>query len=287
MSAFLEKLADFIENEPYDIIRISYCDVGGEPVTYEPKEQAWCQNTYSVAKTFTATAVGILFDKGLMTQLDKLCDILGDWVPENIPDKRWYDVTIEQLLTHSAGLPEGFLDIDVHRISEFTDDFLTYTLTSELEYNPGEDEKYSDGAFYLLSVVAEKLSGESTDKFLWKELFSKLGFQEAAWSRCPKGHAMGGTGLYLNSEDIVKLGIVFLDGGMYKGQRILSEEWVNLAINKEYGLDLDRETGCFYKGGMNGQKLFMIPSQKRAVAIQSFGADTGRITEWFFNEGKQ
>lgn len=283
MNTFIEKLAAFIESEPYDIIRISFCDVGSEPVTYEPEEHAWCQNTYSVSKTFTAAAIGLLYDKGLVTPQDRLCDILGDRVPENIPDRRWYDVTVRQLLTHSAGLPEGFLDIDVHRSSEFTDDFLKYTLTHELEYTPGEGRKYSDGAFYLLSVIAEKLTGEPMDIFLGRELFLKLGFQEAAWSHCPKGHAMGGTGLYANSEDIVKLGTVFLDGGMYKGQRIFSEEWVNLAINSEFGMDLNRENGTFAKGGMNGQKLLMIPSQKRAVAIQSFGADTGRITDWFIS----
>lgn len=283
MSALLEKLNSFIESEPYDIIRISYCDGDGEIHTLEPKEQAWCQNTYSVAKTFTSAAIGILFDKGLVTPQDKLCDILSDWMPEEIIDKRWYGVTIGQLLTHSAGLPEGFLDIDVHKSSEFTDDFLKYTLTSELEYTPGEDRKYSDGAFYLLSVAAEKLAGESMDSFLWKELFLKLDFQEMAWSRCPKGHAMGGTGLYINSSDMVKLGRVFLDKGIYNGKRIFSEEWINLAINKEYGLDLNKENGCYSKGGMNGQKILMIPSKNRAVALQSFGADTGRITEWFLN----
>lgn len=280
MNELMKKLGDFIESEPYDVIRVSWSDEDGEIYTYEPKEQAWCQNTYSVSKTFTMAAIGILYDKGLVKVEDKICDILADYVPENIPDKRWYDVTIEQLLTHSAGLPEGFLDIDVHKISEFTDDFVKYSFNHELVYNPGEDSKYSDGAFYLLALAAEKISGEVTDNFLWKELFSKLDFQEAAWSHCPKGHVMGGTGLYINSYDMVKLGIVFLNGGMYKGRRIFSEEWVNMAVEKEYGLDYDREKNYFYKGGMNGQKLAMIPAKKRAVAVQSFGANSGRITDF-------
>ncbi len=280
MSEFLSELSAFLDSEPYDVIRISECTVDGEIHTLERQELAYCQNTYSVAKFFTMTAIGLLYDKGLVMPEDKVCDILKDELPEDIPDKRWYDVTVHHALTHSAGLPGGFLDIDVHKSSEFTEDFLKYMLTYPLDYNPGEDRAYSDGAYYLLSRVAASLAGMPMDDFLWRELLLKLDFQEAAWSHCPKGHAMGATGLYINSADGVKLGLVYLDGGRYRGQRILSEEWVNLAIEKGYGLGWDEDGKCFSKGGMNGQTITMIPSQKRAFMVQSFGADNGRITRW-------
>ena len=283
MNRFTDELSAFLDGEPYDVIRISACTVGGEVETLERTKLAYCQNTYSVAKFFTMTAIGLLYDKGLVKPEDRLYDILKDEFPENIPDKRWYSVTVHQLLTHSAGLPGGFLDIDVHKSSEFTDDFLNYSLMHELDYDPGTDSRYSDGVFYLLSVIAEKLSGKVLDDFLWQELFLKLDFQEAAWSHCPKGHAMGGTGFYANSADIVKLGVVYLDGGMYRGERILSEEWVNLAVNNEYGLGWGSERECYSKGGMNGQTITMIPSQKRAFVVQSFGGDCGRITRWILD----
>ena len=283
MSKFTDALSAFLDGEPYDAIRISVCDKDGKIETLERTELAYCQNTYSVAKFFTMTAIGLLYDKGLVKPEDKICDILKDEITYDIPDKSWYSVTVEHALTHSAGLPGGFLDIDVHNSTEFTTDFLRYMLMTQLEYEPGTESRYSDGAFYLLARVAEKLSGMPMDDFLWKELFVKLGFREAAWSHCPMGHAMGATGFYANSADMVKLGYVYLNGGMYRGRRILSEEWINLATEKEYGCGWDNGRECYSKGGMNGQTITMVPSTKTAFMIQSYGADCGRISRFILD----
>ena len=278
MSRFLDECMKFIETQPFEIIRISEIHNGGEIETAEGTESNPCQNTYSVAKTFTASAIGILYDMGMLSLNEKICDIFT--LPDGA-DKRWYDCTVEMALTHSLGLPGGFLDIDVHKSSDFTDDFLNYMFSYPLEYDPGTDRKYSDGTFYLLSCVVEKKTGKSLDNFLWQEMLTKLDFQEMAWSHCPKGHAMGATGLYISSEDMVKLAQVYLDKGLYRSKRILSEEWVKLSLKKGFGWD--ETQGIFYKGGMCGQRLIGIPEQNRAVAVQSFGANTGVITEWIKN----
>ena len=52
--------------------------------------------------------------------------------------------------------------------------------------------------------------------------------------RCPKGYSIGATGLYLRTEDMVKLGILYLNKGMWKETRVLSEEWVDMVISNEY-----------------------------------------------------
>ena len=97
------------------------------------------------------------------------------------------------------------------------------------------------------------------------------------------GYAMGATGLYITSEDMVKLGYVYLDGGRYKGTRILSEEWVNLATRHNYALDWDNEHTMFFKGGMRGQVLFSVPEQNRAVAMQSFGGNCDVVMDFVRN----
>lgn len=279
----LDELSLFLDSEPYDIIRISICKADGEIETLQRQELAFCQNTYSVAKFYTMVAVGILYDKGLLTPDEKICDILKDYIPKGISDKRWFDVTVHHLLTHTSGIPGGFLDIDVHKSSEFTDDFLSYSFNTPLDYDPGAERRYSDGAYYLLSRAVAEKAGVPMDDFLWKELFLKLDFQEVAWSHCPKGHAMGATGLYINSADMVKMGKVYLNGGMYGDKRILSEEWVNLSVEKEYGLRWSDDKTCYSKGGMNGQTLTVIPSKNIAFAIQSYGGDCGAVSQWIFD----
>ena len=280
MSRFLDELMQFINEKQYNVIRVSQVCGDGEIETAERREDCICRNTYSVSKTFTMTAIGLLVDRGLLRVDEKVCDILKDELPESGMDERWHISTVETALKHRLGLPGGFLDIDVTRSQEFTRDFLRYMLTYPLQYEPETGERYSDGAYYLLSRIAEKRAGMPIDDFLWKELLWDMDYRELAWSRCPMGHPMGATGLYINSADMVKLGQLYLSGGMYHGKRLLSEEWTKQAMEKGYAIDCDRQRKVFHKGGMYGQLLLMVPEQNRAIAVQSFGADGGEICKW-------
>lgn len=282
MSRFLEECAAYVKTLPFEIIRLTEIH-NGVSETLEYREENPCQNTYSVAKTFTMTAVGLLYDKGLIRLDEKVCDILADDLPSSGMDERWRNCTVEWALTHSLGIPGGFLDIDTHKSSEFTQDFLSYMLTYPLAYEPGTESRYADGSYYLLSCIVEKKAGMPLDNFLWRELLCKLDFQEMAWSHCPKGHAIGATGLYIHSLDMAKLGLLYLQGGVYNGERLLSEEWVNLAVTKEFALEWDDTHTIYFKGGMCGQKLIIAPEQNRVVALQAYGANSNLIADFVKN----
>ena len=79
---------------------------------------------------------------------------------------------------------------------------------------------------------------------------------------------------------MVKLGQLYLNGGVCKGRRYLSEEWVNLALTRGFGLDSWGDGKVYFKGGMYGQKLAIFPEQKRVIAMQAFGADSNVVTRW-------
>lgn len=264
MSTFIESAVLYARKSGFNLIRVAEIDNGvarfGEGNRGNP-----CQNIYSVAKAFTMTAIGIICDRGLLTVDEKITDIFADSLPENM-DKRWHDVTVDHLLTHRAGLHEGQLDIDCIDINTFdTDDFLDLTLRTELIYEPGNGHSYSDAAYYLLSRILSAKTGEKLDDFLWRELFRPCAFREAAWSKCPLGYPMGATGLYIYAEDMAKLGQIYLDGGVYNGRRILSEDWVNFSLMRPYEFT-PRGFGTYGKGGMRGQMLLVVPEKRRIAA---------------------
>ena len=278
MSRFLEECKKAAPRAG-GLIRVSEALDEEHIETIELRPATRSHNTYSVAKTFVATAIGLLYDRGLLRVDDKVTDILKEELPKNGVDERWHDVTVEMALLHRAGLPGGFLDIDVKPTNEFPADFLSYLFTYPLAYTPDTEDRYSDGAYYLLARIAEKLSGKPVDDFLWETLFRKMGFMELAWSHCPMGHVMGATGLYIHSSDMAKLGLLYMNGGTWKGERLLSEEWTRMAMEKDYSLGAD-ESGLIYsKGGMYGQSLMVMPSTHRVVAVQGFEADPGVIRE--------
>ncbi|MBQ4648156.1 MAG: serine hydrolase [Clostridia bacterium] len=244
----------------------------GKPQTAVIRRASGAQNGYSVAKTFTATAIGMLADEKLLRFDEKVCDILRDLLPADM-DPKWEHMTVHHLLKHSAGFPSGYLDIDCADHTDIAgDDYLGYLLRTELSYVPGSESRYTDAAYYLLSRVFTAKSGEKMDDYLLRKLFYPLGFREMAWSKCPMGYPMGATGLYVYTEDMVKLGELYLNRGVYDGKRILSEEWVDTAIREGYALT-KTDGGGYGKGGMYGQMLIFYPQRKLAVAYHSFGGD--------------
>ena len=231
-----------------------------------------CQNIYSVATAYVVTAVGLLYDRGLLNTDETVTDILAGEIPSDT-NPVWYSTTVDMLLRHRVGLPVGFLDIDCIDAREFGEDYLAYTLRAPTveDYTP-DRYAYTDAAFYILSRIVEKRAGMPLDDFLWKHLLYPTGCREAAWSHCPMGHAMGATGLYIRVEELVKLGSIYLTGGLYGEQRILSEEWVGMTL--EHGYELKSKCGgrAYGKGGMRGQMLLVLPEQGRVFAWLGYGS---------------
>ena len=268
MSEFLNAMADTARRVGGSFYKITeICHGVSETVTLHQANA--CQNSYSVAKAFTTTAIGMLWDDGLLNTDEKIVDIFHDELPDDM-DENWQYMTVHHLLTHTCGFPCGYLDIDAIDATTFGDDYLQYLFRTRLNYRPGEGYDYSDAAFYLLSRVVSKKIGRRMDDFLWERLFYPMGFKEMAWSRCPKGYPMGATGLYIYTEDMAKLGELYLRGGVYQGKRLISEDWVEIVKTRAY--EFHHIAGRAYgKGGAFGQMLLFIPEEDRVVAWHSFG----------------
>lgn len=287
MSRFLDEFEAFIRLKEYNVLRIAEIKDGKEPEARAINPSNPCQNSYSVAKAFTATAIGLLYDQGKLDVDDKITEILKDELPEGM-DPRWHNATVDDILRHKCGLPGSFLDIDVFDPREFGKDYLKYMLTYPLECAPGTTGNYTDGAYYMLSRIVEKVSGMPLDTFLWEYLLYDLEFTELAWSHCPMGHPMGATGLYIKTINMVKLGEVYRTGGTYHGKRLLSEKWVDLMLSKPYAFSYHDERRSFSKGGMRGQNLLVIPSQNRVVAWHSFNKVNGdKLKNWIYDYGEK
>lgn len=268
----LNTARSFVEAHKVRIYDFSVQDETG--ITSEVFEPANpCQDSYSVAKLFTVTALGMLWDEKKLSFDEKITDLFRDELPGQY-DRRWEKVTVDQVMRHCFGTGEGFLDIDVEDILTYgTSDFLKVVFTHPLAFEPGEHDQYSDAAYYLLSRVVSRVTGQKLDEFLLPRLFVPLEFQEIAWSRCPFGYPMGATGLYIRTRDMVKLGWMYLQQGRYNGRQIVSPEFVQLALHRGYELHPIDKAGVFGKGGMRGQMLFFSVGDSLAVAWHGFDDD--------------
>lgn len=245
------------------------------------------QNTYSIAKLFTVTAVGILEDRGLLDTDEAVYPIFEKKFPESF-DPVWKQVRVRDVLQHRMGIESGFLDIDAEKISDWpSGDFLQIVLSRPLKYAPGTKSVYSDAAFYLASRIVSAKCGERLDDFLIRELLAPMQFSEYAFSKCPHGYPIGATGMYISAEDMAKLGLLYVQRGVYDGRRILSERFVEKVFAEEFELHpVGGSKDAYAKGGMNGQLLYLNRRTGRVVALHSFGGNTGKITDYLLEHDR-
>lgn len=230
-------------------------------------------NSYSVTKCFAAAAIGFLWDEGLIGLDEPIVEVLrGEY--DGYADKKWEKVQVRHALSHTMGIDKGFLDIDTEDIYSYgTEDFLQFALSHPLPHEPGTKFRYSDAAYYIVSRLVSRRAGEKLDEYLMHKLFLPFRVQEVAFSRCPRNHPIGATGMYIRARDMVKLGYLYACRGAWEGKQLLSEKWVEEEEKNPFNfVRADRE-GVFYKGGMRGQMLLYSPAKGYAAAWHSYTVD--------------
>lgn len=230
-------------------------------------------NSYSCTKSFAATAIGLLWDENKIGLDEPVTEVLkGEY--DGFKDPKWEKVLVRHALSHTMGIDKGYLDIDVEDIFSYgTDDFLSYAFSAALPHEPGAHYQYSDAAFYIVSRLVSRRAGEKMDEYLMRKLLYPMRVQEAAFSRCPRNHPIGATGLYIRSRDMVKLGWLYADGGMFEGKRLLSEKWIETDRKNGFAFQNTGAEGLMGKGGMLGQFLMYSRMNRYAVAWHSYTAD--------------
>ncbi len=233
-------------------------------------------DSYSVAKSVSSMAAGILFDRGLLKPTDTIGQHLGEYLVDGT-DPKWGDLTIHGLLRHRTGASSG-VDFDLSNAHLWEDPEWLHTLfATPIVRDPESNFVYSDGNYYILGRIVEKLCGMDMEALLQREVFVPLGFHVNAWSRDVHGHTVGGTGLYIRTEDLAKIAWLWQTGGVWGDRRIYSSEWSNLFLNymkdsvTDYGYGITRTSSeIWMAGGMYGQGLCLDQQTHRAVAFHCY-----------------
>ncbi len=127
----------------------------------------------SVTKQFTASAILKLEMQGRLKTSDRISQYLKG-VPQD-SDK----ITIHQLLTHTAGVPDNFGgDYDVAP----RDETVQKILAAPLESIPGERYAYSNAGYSLLAAIVEQVSGISWEQFANRYLFRPAHMKDTGYS---------------------------------------------------------------------------------------------------------
>jgi CubicO group peptidase (beta-lactamase class C family) len=126
----------------------------------------------SLSKQFTAVSIMMLAERGKLSYDDKLTRYFPEF--ESFAS----NITLKQVLNHTSGLIDH-LDIVKDEVTGWTNDDVVKLLLRENKvlFEPGEKSSYSNSGYVLLSMIVEKVSGESFPKFLEKNIFKPLGMK--------------------------------------------------------------------------------------------------------------
>lgn len=271
----LEKFTELVKTNGWNFYKAAmWRDGKTEIQSYTPHSS--CANIYSVSKSFTSVAIGLLWDEKRLSLDDPIVKYLGDHLPKQF-DERLPSVRIRDLLTQSSGIDHGTL-FESDRYSVEDNDWIRDSLSRRLPFVSGEHYCYDNANYYMLACIAEIISAKPLTELLRGKLFEPLGIREYAWERCPMGHCMGATGLYTNIEALLSFGRLILDRGVYNGERLLSEEYISLAIDPKfaegdnYGFSFRRRGGDIYCIGAADQIVYISPCRNAVFAAQGYNS---------------
>jgi CubicO group peptidase (beta-lactamase class C family) len=260
----------------------SFLIVKGNYLSYEKYYDGGGKVKLNSLKSVTKSVNSLLVGKAIELKLIKGVDQkISDFFPEyfkKVTDERKREITIENLLTMSAGFRwnnfggkyRSGWDLYKGNRHEY---MITHTV---MENEPGEVYNYNSGLSHMLSGIITNESGMSTANFAEKYLFDSLGIKKYKWTADRNGYNLGNSELFLSSKDMAKIGLLVLRKGFWFDKQLIEKDWIEEMLSpkietagvgkkycKYYGyqwwIKNYKGINIYFAAGYGGQYIFVIP----------------------------
>ncbi len=238
----------------------------------------------SVAKSVTSTLVGVAIKDGYIKSVD---EYVTDYLPK-LKGSAFDSVKIRHLLTMTSGIKwnENYTDTDSD-IAGFDKDttvddmkaIVSYMLRLPAEAEPGKKFNYSTGETHLLGALISSATHQSLSHYLSSKIWIPYGMEQTAiWRLDRTGQEMAGCCLQMRLRDFGRFGQFVLEDGYINGKSIVPDDWFKKATQIQmplwpgggYGYGWWIFNGHSFEAlGIHGQKIYIDPSRKLVIAINS------------------
>jgi len=207
-------------------------------LVYEQYFNGWDKDSLhdsrSSFKSITSLLTGIAVDRGLIQDVrQKVYSFFPEYkiLPNNDASKN--DMTIENILQMESGFDcEEFNDgKDCETGMAATNDWVKYSLDLPMKNKPGSVWAYTACDPMIMSGIISRVANMSVMDFARKYLFDPMGIKKYRWTVDPEGHGMTAGSFYILPSDMLKIGEMVLQKGMWNGHRIVSEAWLKKSTN--------------------------------------------------------
>lgn len=233
---------------------------------------------YSVSKSFTSVAIGMLITEGRLTLNTKIVDVFPEYVTDATSDyaKR---STVRDLLRMATHNEENAYKMEDTNCKDWIRPFIDNGVYHYYQQMPGTVFHYDTAATTTLCAVIEKITGMKMLEYM-RPLLDELGISKDIWCiECPDGRSWPGSGIMATTRDLAKFGQFCLHRGEWNGKQLVDRDYMMAATTKQidryvtdsalnfpgYGYQFWIIENGFACCGMGGQFAFMFPEQDMVV----------------------
>lgn len=282
-SAVLLRFLEAVEKsgiDPHSFMLVRHGKVVAEG-WWSPFRAVDRQNQHSVSKAVLSLAIGLAVQEKKLSVDDRVVSFFPEKLPDSIPPYL-QELRIRDLLTMTVGQDPApaFTRDDLDWVGAF--------LTTPLRDRPGSRFLYNTYASYLLSAVLQRVTGQPVVDYLGPRLFEPLDIRDAVWENGASDINAGGWGLRIRTEDMAKLGQLYLQQGSWNGRQLLPAAWIEEATashilqhpdwpaarrdssdwEQGYGYQLWRSRhDSFRADGAYGQFMLILPEADAVVVM--------------------
>lgn len=239
----------------------------------------------SAGKTFASVMLGAAMMRGTAISPETpVAPLLAGHGPFANPDPRKARITLAHLLTHSAGLACNDNDDAspgneaVMQGQRAQPDWWRYTLDLPMAHDPGRRYAYCSANINLVGGALTAATRTWLPEYFEETVARPLQFGRHHWNLMPNGEGYLGGGAFLRPRDLLKLGQVFLDGGVWHGRRIVPASWIaestrqRIEVSPETTGYSEAEFGNYYWRGADGLAWHLGTLDVGGRAVRTYAA---------------
>lgn len=247
----------------------------------------------SISKTVLSLTCGILISKsgGDFNLETFIYPIIKDKM--NLENKRnlsyLKEIKVKDLLIHTTGYRDLILYSKDIKESEY-DDLFDHVINYPIYHKPGTHFLYSNAGYYLLAITMQEYLKYDLFDFVERNLLNPLEIKDRSWGKFGK-YLAGATKIKLNAYDLLKIGELIINKGIYNDKQIVDREYIELMQNPYqksmyevkrehisedyygYGLWVS-EKGVVFASGTGGQLIVILKDLDMLIVTTNSGSDS-------------